>query len=85
MSGGNPPVLALIVMTGGVVMLMAAVYDLNPLQAMKNVITGKNPKDAKAIINAGDWNGPTQIGPGPNDKPWSSNSSIPPGSGVIQV
>lgn len=49
MSGGNPPVLALIVMTGGVIMLMAAVYDLNPLEAMKNIVTGKNPKDAKVI------------------------------------
>lgn len=54
---GNPPIIAFTVLGGGGLLLLAAVYNLDPLQALKNLFTGQNPLDAHynplsgAIIN----------------------------------
>lgn len=45
--GGNPPIMQFAVLGGGGLLLLAAVYDLDPLQALKNLFSGKNPLDAK--------------------------------------
>lgn len=55
--GNNPPILQFAVLGGGGLLILAAVYNLDPIGALKNLFTGKNPLDAKyqpgAVFPAG--------------------------------
>lgn len=50
--GNNPPVLQFTVLGGGGLLILSAVYNLDPIQAIKNLFTGKNPLDAKYVSGA---------------------------------